>query len=249
MKLIGVPNNRHLDEIDRLNKAYQSIISSKKDLASCLQHMITTESYRLLSKWTYELFPKPLRGHPDFPVMTEGEGDGDLRTIDASIVREISKEIDVTPENHDDPLQDPLELDRDVLEEPVTSIMVTPDIFLNGTQTQEENNMDGGDGQEKNDMFADSQAVEKEPEGRPNEKQVREDEDDDDDDDEDEDEDEDEDDDDDEEEDYESDDKVNEKNNEVQKDPGQEPETYEKLRNCLQQLAKKESELDKLSKV
>ena len=67
----GVSRERSDKEIRRLNSVYQSIISHKKELDACLQHMITTESYRLLSKWTYELFPKPLRGRPDFPELTE----------------------------------------------------------------------------------------------------------------------------------------------------------------------------------
>lgn len=67
----GVPRQRRNDEVARLNNKYQGIIAEKKTLKACLKHMIETESYRFLSKWTYEVLPKPLRGHPDFPNMTE----------------------------------------------------------------------------------------------------------------------------------------------------------------------------------
>ena len=47
--------------MERLNECYSKIISEKSDMLSCLSHMISTESYRMLSGWSFSLKPECLR--------------------------------------------------------------------------------------------------------------------------------------------------------------------------------------------
>ena len=57
----GVDQARRDREMERLNKCYGEIIAEKNDINSCLSHMINTESYRMLSGWSYSLKPECLR--------------------------------------------------------------------------------------------------------------------------------------------------------------------------------------------
>ena len=57
----GVDQARRDTEMERLNECYRKVISEKADMRSCLSHMISTESYRMLSGWSYSLKPETLR--------------------------------------------------------------------------------------------------------------------------------------------------------------------------------------------
>ena len=52
---------RRDQEMERLNKRYCEVIKEKCDMRSCLAHMISTESYRMLAGWSYSLKPESLR--------------------------------------------------------------------------------------------------------------------------------------------------------------------------------------------
>ena len=47
--------------MERLNQRYGTLIAEKTDMKNCLTHMIKSESYRMLSGWTYSLKPECLR--------------------------------------------------------------------------------------------------------------------------------------------------------------------------------------------
>lgn len=47
--------------MERLNRCYVEIIAEKQDLAACLSHLVSSESYRMLNGWSYSLKPECLR--------------------------------------------------------------------------------------------------------------------------------------------------------------------------------------------
>lgn len=66
--------SRREKEMERLNKCYSEIVSKKSDMQSCLSHMISTESYRLLDGWSYSLNPECIRDGTttlEFPDVTD----------------------------------------------------------------------------------------------------------------------------------------------------------------------------------
>lgn len=70
----GVDQSRRDKEMERLNECYSKIIAEKSDMKICLSHLISQESYRMLSGWTYSLKPESLRiGNRglDLPEMTD----------------------------------------------------------------------------------------------------------------------------------------------------------------------------------
>lgn len=58
---LGVEQSRREQEVDRLNQSYIDVIGEKGDIKSCLSHLVSTESYRMLDGWSYSLNPKSLR--------------------------------------------------------------------------------------------------------------------------------------------------------------------------------------------
>ena len=70
----GVDQSRREKEMERLNECYSKLIPDKSDMRSCLSHLISMESYRMLNGWSYSLKPESLRlGSRDLemPVMTD----------------------------------------------------------------------------------------------------------------------------------------------------------------------------------
>ena len=59
--MLGVDQARRDTEMERLNERYRKVVSEKSEMRSCLSHMISTESYRMLSGWSYSLKPETLR--------------------------------------------------------------------------------------------------------------------------------------------------------------------------------------------
>lgn len=70
---LGVDQARREKEMERLNESYASTIKEKSDLRACLDHLVSTESYRMLNGWSYSLSPECLRngGRLEMPELTD----------------------------------------------------------------------------------------------------------------------------------------------------------------------------------